>query len=434
MGTGEPHASGRRSVVPEAAGRSAWRAAVWTGLGAAIVCATLAIVAVAVCWLPVAGSGARANSAIRAGLLTFVASVHGGVTVDGVFATWLPLGMLLVVAVTAWRAGSGLADAAHALGERDPVRLGLIALAQAATFTAGTMAAVPFATLGTSRASLPGVGAAAFVVFSLTGGVAFVRSTQLRTWFAERTPGWLGPVLRAGAGAGAVYCIVAAVLVAGSLVAHHAEVESLSAAVGGGLGSLPVLLLGILAAPNAIAAGVGYLGGPGFTVGSGTTVTLFGSSHGTVPAFPVLAAVPGDRATPLVWALASVAALLAAIAITRVACRADRWLAGLGTAALANLAGGLLVFVLTWQGGGAAGDGRLRTVGASPWLTGCAVAAVQLVLCTVLLAIVAAKRALMPDEVEWDGPLLPRRPSLSVLSGARKDDGGDDSGSDELAG
>jgi hypothetical protein len=339
--------------------------------------------------------------------------------------------MLLVVAVTAWRAGSGLADAAEALGERDPVRLGLVALAQTAAFTAGTMAAVPFATLGTSRASLPGVGAAAFVVFGLTGGVAFVRSTALRAWFGELLPQRLGQVLRAGAAAVLGYCAVAAVLVAGSLIAHHGEVQALSATLGGGLGTLPVLLLGILAAPNAVAAGVAYLSGPGFTVGTGTTVTLFSTAHGTLPAFPVLGAIPGDRAGPVVWAGAALAALAAAVAITRVATRCECWLESLGVAALASIASGVFVVVLTWQGGGSAGDGRLRTVGASPWQSGCAVAAAQLIMCTALLGVVAAKRALTPDDSEWDGPILPK---LSLLSGARRDDSGDERGSDELAG
>ena len=35
--------SPRRGVVPEAAGRSLWKAAVWTGVGAAVVCAVLAL-------------------------------------------------------------------------------------------------------------------------------------------------------------------------------------------------------------------------------------------------------------------------------------------------------------------------------------------------------------------------------------------------------
>ena len=81
----------------------------WTGVGAAAVCATLAIVAVAVCWLPVSGTSGHSRSAIHAGLLTFLAALHGGITVDGTPAAFLPLGMMIIVGMTAWRAGSGLA-------------------------------------------------------------------------------------------------------------------------------------------------------------------------------------------------------------------------------------------------------------------------------------------------------------------------------------
>ena len=42
--------------------------------------------AVAVCWLPVSGTSGHPKSAIHAGLLTFLASVHGGITVDGTAA------------------------------------------------------------------------------------------------------------------------------------------------------------------------------------------------------------------------------------------------------------------------------------------------------------------------------------------------------------
>src|SRR5690242_16367978 len=126
--------AGRRSVVPTAAARSLWRAAVWTGMGAAVVCSVVAIVVVAICWLPVSDSTGRTHSAIHAGLLTFLAAVHGGVTVDGTAGFFLPLGMLLAVGLTAWRAGAGLADAAAAIGETDPARLALAGLTQAASF------------------------------------------------------------------------------------------------------------------------------------------------------------------------------------------------------------------------------------------------------------------------------------------------------------
>jgi hypothetical protein len=371
----EEQVSSRRSVVPEAAGRSSWLAAIWTGLGAAVVCATVAIFVVAVCWLPVSDTPGRTTSAIRAGLLTFLAALHGGITIDGVSAAWLPLGMVMIVGLTAWRAGSGLADAAESLGERDPLRLALAGSAQAVSFTVGCLIAVPFATLGTSRAPFFGVATGALVLFTLTGGTAFVRSCALREWCGERVPGWVGQCLRLGATAVAVYLASGALVVAGSLVVHHDVVETLSRQVGGGWGGLPVLVLGILAAPNAAIAASSYLAGPGFAVGSGTTASLFDTAHGTLPAFPLLAAVPaGPGANPVVWTVAIATPVLAGIALARLAARVSGWWARLGSVIGGAASAGGLMLVLGWQAGGALGDARLHTVGPSPWLLGAAVA------------------------------------------------------------
>lgn len=441
----------RRSVVPEAAGRSPWRAAIWTGLGAAVAGATLGIVAVAVCWLPAAGSAGRTNSAIRAGLLTFLASVHGGLTVDGVTTQWVPLGLMVIMGVTAWRAGSGLADAAEALDERDPLRLALVGLVQIVTFTIGCLVAVPFATLGTSHAPFLGVGAGAFVLFAATGGTAFVRSSALRGWVAERVPPWLGPVVRGGTAALAVYVLAGALLLAGSLALHYDAVEALSGAVGGGASGLPVLLLGMLAAPNAVAAAIGYLTGPGFAVGSGTTASLFGTAHGTLPDFPLLGAMPsGHGANSTVWALAALAAAGAGLAVARAALHVEGWLDRFGVAAGASLAAAFLALLLTWQGGGAVGSDRLRTVGASPWQTGAAVAVAVLAVASLWLGLTAAVRSLRArpavDEHDWDGPLFVPPPLLSVvkptpdelptekITATAADDGPGTPKGDELAG
>jgi Family of unknown function (DUF6350) len=440
----EEQSSSRRSVVPEAAGHSTWLAAIWTGLGAAIVCATLAIFVVAVCWLPVSDTSGRTTSAIRAGLLTFLAAVHGGITVDGVSAAWLPLGMLMIVGLTAWRAGSGLADAAESLGERDPVRLALAGAAQAVSFAVGCLVAVPFATLGTSRAPFLGVAAGALVLFTLTGGTAFVRSSALRDWCAERVPSWVGRCVRCGAAAVAVYLAIGALLVAGSLVVHHDTVEMLSRQVGGGWGGLPILLLGILAAPNAAIAGSSYLAGPGFAVGSGTTVSLFSTAHGTLPAFPVLAAVPtGAGANPVVWTVAVATPLLAGVAIARLAARADGWWTRLGCVAGGALSAGVLMLVLGWQAGGAVGDARLHTVGPSPWLLGAAVTAAvavaTLLVSGVGIGVSATWHAVRrddgdDDEVSFDDLLPPKKRTRLVVLARRADDADDAESDGELAG
>lgn len=368
----EADATSRRSVVPEAAGRSLWLAAAWTGVGAAVVCATIAIVAVAALWLPASSNtSGRTGSAIHAGLLTFLASVHGGITVDGVAAHWLPLGMLLIVAVTAWRAGAGLADAAAELDETDPTRLGIAAAAQACSFALAVVVAVPFASLGTSDAPILSTGLAALLVFVASGSVSFARSSALRDILLERIPDEARRALRAGVAALACYVLAGSVLLAGSIAVHHGEVTTISRQVGGGWGGVPILLLGVLAAPNAIVYAISYLSGTGFALGTGTSVSLTSTAHGTLPGFPLLGAVPsGHGATPLVWTLAAVTVVGAGLACARVAHGAGGLVPAIRTALAAALGTALAVMVLGWQAGGSIGSGRLRAVGPSPWHLG----------------------------------------------------------------
>lgn len=434
---------GRRSVVPTAAGRSLWLAAAWTGVGAAAVCATLAIVCVAVVWMPASGASGHAISTLRAGLLTFLAALHGGVTVDGTAGQFLPLGLLIVVALTAWRAGSGLADAAEVLGESDPVRLAVAGGAQAASFTAAALVAVPFAELGTSSAPFLGVGAAALVLFTVTGGVAFVRASALSSWFAERLPANAGAVARAAAAGVGVFLGFGAVLVAGSLVVHHARVEALSLDVGGGWSSVPILLLGALAAPNGAIAGASYLAGPGFAVGSGTTVSAFSTAHGVLPAFPLLGAVPtGHGATPLVWALVVVTPLASGLAVARMAGRAETLPARLRDAVLGAGLAGLAMAALAWQGGGGIGSGRLAVVGASPWQAGLAVCAEIVVVSGFAVGLSAAWRHVADGRsaavAVASAPPTPRRRDVSEAVGAtgvaEVTPAGDADGADQLAG
>jgi hypothetical protein len=394
--------STRRSVVPPAAGRSLWLAAIWTGVGTAVVCAIAAVVLVAICWLPAAGasgSGTSATSAVKAGLLTFLASLHGGITVDGTPAHFVPLGMTIIVGLAAWRAGAGLADAADALRETDLLRLGLAGTAQLASFAVAALVMVPLAELGTSDAPFLGVGAASIVLFAATGGIAFVRASPLSDRVSlnarglPRLPGYLRSLGRPAAAAVSVYLGMGALLVAGSIVVHHGQVQALSGQVGDGWGGVPILLLGLLAAPNAVIAGSAYLAGPGFAVGSGATTSAFTTSHGVLPAFPLLGAMPqGSGASTIVWWVMGATPLLAGLAVARVALGRENWLSRLRVALLGAALAGVVMAVLAWQGGGSVGDGRLHTVGASPWLLGCAVAAATSVLTAVTLAGTAAWR------------------------------------------
>lgn len=430
----------RRSVVPTAAGRSLWRAAVWTGVGAAVVCAILAVLAVAICWLPVSGSSGRTHSAIHAGLLTFLAAVHGGVRVDGTAGSFLPLGMLLAVALTAWRAGAGLADAAAAIDERDPARLALAGATQAASFAATCLVLVPFATLGTSGAPFLGVGLAALLLFALAGGGALAAYSPLSDWCLERLPDAVRRGARAAGVVVFVYLAAGALLVAASLVVHHGRVEELSRQVGGGWGGVPILLLGALAAPNAVIAGAAYLAGPGFAVGTQTTVGPFSTAHGTLPAFPVLGAVPsGAGATPLTWALIALTPVLAGTLLARVACRASGWAARWQVLGCAAGLTALALLVLGWQGGGSIGNGALGAVGASPWRFGLAVAVTVSVVAGAGLGLAALRaRFTRGHKGIGAGPDFggPARQRLMVLTRSATDAerGADPGSGDQLAG
>jgi hypothetical protein len=136
-----------------------------------------------------------------------------------------------------------------------------------------------------------------------------------------------------------------------------------------------VLLLGILAAPNAVIAAASYLAGPGFALGSGSGVALGSTVHGTLPAFPILGAVPAGPATTPVWLLTAVTPIIGGLCLARVAAGTDSWRLRLRVVGLGALSAALLGLLLAWQGGGAIGSGRLHAFGASPWQFGAATGA-----------------------------------------------------------
>lgn len=395
-------------MVPAAAGRSLWVAAAWTGFGAVVVGAVAGIAAAAICWLPASGARGNAGSAIHAGLLTFLAGLHGGITVDGLASDFVPLGLTLLVGAIAWRAGSGLADAADALECSDPAVLAKAAALQCGVFALCCGITSRVATLGTSSVSTTAAVIAGLLLFAVTGTVSFVRSSPLADELRDRLPEWLGTPMRAAAAGVVGYLGAGALLVAASLVVHHGRVETISHQVGGGWSGAPVLLLGILGAPNAAIAGASYLAGPGFAVGSG--VSLGSAAHGTLPAFPLLGALPSGPASSAAWLLAAATPVAAGLGLAQVARRAPNWPLRFRDAAIAAALAGVAGSVLAWLGGGAIGSGRLSTVGASPLLFGPAIAAGLIVVAEGALAALAALEWWRNRDAAAEPALLSRPP------------------------
>jgi len=366
--------TGRRPLVPGAGSRPLWFAAAWTGVGAAFVAAVIAIVVVAICWLPAAGTSGSASSAIRAGLLTFLAGLHGGITVDGLPAAFVPLGITAAIGALAWRAGAALADAADESDERSARRLTSAALVQLGAFAATAGVVAGFAGLGTSHVTVVAAVLGGGLLWLCTGTAAVVRFSPLGEVVADLTPPWLARAVRLAVADIAVYLAAGALLAAGSLGLHWSTVVALSRELGGGWSSLPVLLLGMLAAPNAAIAGAGYLAGPGFAVGTGTVVRLDTAARGRLPDFPLLGALPQSPAGGASWMLVAATPLIAgcclAVLARRTPRRRDQW-RDLGAGLLGAAVLGMLIAVLA---DGGIGSGRLAAIGVSPWQFGFAVA------------------------------------------------------------
>ncbi|WP_108248794.1 cell division protein PerM [Planctomonas deserti] len=178
-------------------------------------------------------------------------------------------------------------------------------------------------------------------------------------------------------GAASAFAVIAAasIAVAVLLATGYARVitlyESLQTGVAGGI-ALTLAQLALI--PNVVLWGASWLVGPGFAIGTGSSVSPLGTSLGPIPALPLLGPLPqGELTFGLLGVLVPVlAGFLSAVALQPRVRRAfggtdpgRRWLAAVGAGM--GLAGAVVLAVLTWWSAGSAGPGRLADVGPSPW-------------------------------------------------------------------
>jgi hypothetical protein len=204
------------------------------------------------------------------------------------------------------------------------------------------------------------------------------RGTGMLTRLTDELPAFVGKSLRAALSSVALLTVAGMLLTLGSLTVHARAAADLGDGLGGGLiAHAALLILDGLLLPNAAITAVGYLTGPGFAVGAGSSVSLSGAHVGAIPSLPLLAAVPHGPA-PVTVRIAAVVVLLAAGAligwrVTRDD-RAGTW-AAVGRSWLAAAIAGVAAALLVAVAGGPAGAGRMATVGASPWQVGLVLAA-----------------------------------------------------------
>ena len=349
-------------------------AALWAAL-AGLVAVALPVLLV---WATDGRAGSGAGEALRAAAQVWLVGHSTSLEVPGGTLGLSPLGLALLPLVALARAGAHAARDCRTATLRDAVTLtGAVAgpYAVLATVVAGVTASsqvrpVPLQAL-----------AGAFLLGLLGAGVGIVRTARLVPVVKDRLSDRAVRLVTATAAALAVLFGAGALLVGVSLAVHVGRAADLTGATGPGpIGGVALLVLGVALVPNAVIWGTSYLVGTGFAVGVGTAVGPFSTTLGAVPAFPLLAALPGG-APPLAGGLAAlvvplVAGGVAGLLVVRRLGPASWWQAA-GEAALVGPCAGLVLAAMALLSGGPLGDGRLAQVGPSAWRLGL-VAALEL--------------------------------------------------------
>ncbi|MFF4348071.1 DUF6350 family protein [Streptomyces sp. NPDC001530] len=244
---------------------------------------------------------------------------------------------------------------------------------------AGAAGAGVWTAYGRPRGPLPAWVRRAVGVLPLSGVRRFVALSEAEAPEASR---FLGGVVRAAGGGVAVLVGGGALLVGASLVWHGGTArDSFLQLTEGWSGRFAVLLLCLALVPNAAVWGAAYGLGPGVVLGAGHVAgPLSAASPGPLlPAFPLLAAVPGAGG-PVSWvsgvvpvvAGVTVAWFVVAAAVPGDGGQGVVWSRGRTVAAVAVAAGvcGVALALLAALAGGPLGVAALAHFGPVWWQVG----------------------------------------------------------------
>jgi hypothetical protein len=352
-------------------------AAVW----ALLVGVALVTCLVMLAWAVSPNSAGDSAAAWRAAGLAWLGSHLVPLQVSGQPVTLLPIGGLLLGLLLTRRAGAWTGRLLPSPSTAEAVSI----VAGASLIYGAGGAGIAWLSAGDSAAAEPGW---ALLVTGLVAGAGTLwgisREADLAAGLRARmTDATWQTVSAAGAAVLGMVAVGAALLTA-SLLRHFGEVAGTLAALDAGfVGAAGLTLIGALSLPNMAIWAMSVLVGPGFAVGSTGGLSLFGGEVESLPALPVLAAIPS---TVPAWApVLMVVPVLLGVLAGRV-----RWGRDLPTLSGALLSGAgvaavvaVLVAGLGALSSGSFGGGQLAGVG--PVLVPVTAAATGLVLLGFLL-------------------------------------------------
>ncbi|MGB9013416.1 MAG: DUF6350 family protein [Aeromicrobium sp.] len=299
------------------------------------------------------------TSVARTSAQVWLTSIGSGITAGGVTITVVPIGALLVTvlvvaAVVRWVLPDPVDD--------------LPAFVISTAGSHGLVGAVISAVAGTGGVDISPIRAvaAACVVGGVGAGLGAVgrHGGSDALWFTVSDH--LRRALRAGLSGVLAMLTAATSLVVLLLLIHLDRAGDLWALLDTGVGGGIALAAGsLLAVPNLVLWTAATLIGPGFALGSDTSVDLTGAQLGAVPGFPVLAALPSPGEFPgWVFLLGLVPLAAGAVAGWR-ACTdpSEELRSQIVAGVAAGAAAGFMLGVLIGASGGAIGPGRMEQAG-----------------------------------------------------------------------
>ncbi|HNN47322.1 MAG TPA: DUF6350 family protein [Marmoricola sp.] len=338
-----------------------------------------------------AGAHGETTAALAFGVVGWLVGHGVSIQLADTSISLLPLGVWLLLAVCTYRfarwAGELTAVTQQPGSEpvpsgdrslifQEPRRVAEKALVRAIlsfgiTYVAIGLGSALLVSPRTARFSLWEVGLTTALMAFGVGGLGLAIGMGLGSSWWKQTPGFVKVIMRGSALAALLLFSSGALLAASNLLFNFNQIASVISGLGLTGGDLFMFaLLNLSLAPNAVAYAMSYLAGPGFAVGTHTSVSITQVELGAVPALPWFAALPNTGVPPailmMVLALPVLSGLIAAILAQRIYA-----VPALDSAALrgfgVGFGGSVLVALLCWMASGSLGDGRMAQIGPNGW-------------------------------------------------------------------